>query len=329
MAFYNLPTPWNPGYAIPEYVLAEPPGRGTFTTGMIERGTIDSLLPNVFGAAGNGGSIKGKKGLGSLGGAVFGDMVGPVQGLGAAAVANGKMMKPGFRGDPIAAYGKAMSSYLTRTIVMVDPDMRKVALKAVLDELDPKLWASVAEKAEKLQAKRLPPKVAFQRALAAALADGFARELIEAGKTGRIQMVSQTGLGSYGAPAARMAMAGVFDKIKGAAKKVGSAITGAGKAIGKGVGKGVSKAASWGKKAIEKFGSMACGVLNSGAASVAAGAAAGAVGVPPQVGVKGAEVGQGFCKQEQIPPASQQELHGGIGLVPILIGGAALAFLAF
>lgn len=48
MAFYQIPNPWNPGYALPDYVLAEPPGRGTFTTAMIPRGTVDVLPPDYL-----------------------------------------------------------------------------------------------------------------------------------------------------------------------------------------------------------------------------------------------------------------------------------------
>ena len=48
MSFYNLPSPWNPGYAIPEYVMAEPPERGTFTTQWLPRGTISQLVPDII-----------------------------------------------------------------------------------------------------------------------------------------------------------------------------------------------------------------------------------------------------------------------------------------
>ncbi len=46
MSFYILPTPWDPRYALPDYVQAEPPGRGTFTTKGPRRGTIQSLIPD-------------------------------------------------------------------------------------------------------------------------------------------------------------------------------------------------------------------------------------------------------------------------------------------
>lgn len=48
MSFYQLPNPWNPGYALPDYVLAEQPGRGTFTTAMLPRRTVSVLPPDYL-----------------------------------------------------------------------------------------------------------------------------------------------------------------------------------------------------------------------------------------------------------------------------------------
>jgi hypothetical protein len=48
VSFYHLPNPYNPGYAIPDYVMAEPPERGTFTTQWLPRGTIPTLVPDFL-----------------------------------------------------------------------------------------------------------------------------------------------------------------------------------------------------------------------------------------------------------------------------------------
>jgi hypothetical protein len=45
MALLRDSHPWNAGYAIPKYIKAEPPGRGTFVTKMINRKTISALNP--------------------------------------------------------------------------------------------------------------------------------------------------------------------------------------------------------------------------------------------------------------------------------------------
>lgn len=48
MSFYHLPHPWDPKYAIPRYVMAEPPERGTYTTQWLPRGTISEVLPDYY-----------------------------------------------------------------------------------------------------------------------------------------------------------------------------------------------------------------------------------------------------------------------------------------
>lgn len=80
MAFYHFPHPYNPGYAVPDYVLAEPPGRGTFTTAWLPRGTISQVMPDYLAKPGRkllGRDNAGLGGLGSLAdttldGSVFG-----------------------------------------------------------------------------------------------------------------------------------------------------------------------------------------------------------------------------------------------------------------
>lgn len=77
MSFYNLPNPWNPGYAIPEYVMAEPPERGTFTTQWLPRGTIPALVPDYLAKPGKKLLGRSDASLGSLGGcSLKGDTLG-------------------------------------------------------------------------------------------------------------------------------------------------------------------------------------------------------------------------------------------------------------
>jgi hypothetical protein len=366
MPNYNLPSPWNPGYALPDYVQSEPPGRGTFTTGYIERGTIDTLLPNIFGSPGEGGALKGKRGLGSLGGCSLGDMVGPVSGLGSPAQpgtsilrsTGGKaptaLLKPGFRGDPIAAYGKTAAAKLVSSIQVLDPAVRSLALKAVLDQINPSLYPTIASKATALQKKTgIGAKVALERAMAASLANGFAAELVEAGKTGTVKMVSQVGLGMYGPVAVNMALGGLLSSITSGVKSVAGAVGGAvksganavtgtvgsgvkvvkdaGKAVGGAVKDAATTAYGWGKTALEKLGSIACTVLKSPLAPAAASAAGAAYGVPPQASAAGVDVAKGFCKSEAIPEVPPQEIiqQGGISPIILIGGGLAAAALLF
>lgn len=50
--FYRLPHPWNPGYAIPDYIMAEPMGRGVHRTKYLPRRTIDTGVPQYLGDVG-------------------------------------------------------------------------------------------------------------------------------------------------------------------------------------------------------------------------------------------------------------------------------------
>lgn len=67
MSFYNLPNPYDPRYAIPEYVMAEPPERGTFTTQWLPRGTIPALVPDYLAKPGRKLLGRNDAQLGSLG----------------------------------------------------------------------------------------------------------------------------------------------------------------------------------------------------------------------------------------------------------------------
>jgi hypothetical protein len=63
MAKYNIPNAYNGGFVLPDYVQAEPPERGTFTTAMLPRGTISAVIPPLIATP-----IAETHGLGSLGG---------------------------------------------------------------------------------------------------------------------------------------------------------------------------------------------------------------------------------------------------------------------
>lgn len=115
MSFYRIATPWNPGYAIPKYVAAEPPGRGTFTTEWTPRGTIQQLIPDSL------------SGLGALGDSTIGGD--PTIGAGAE--------------DPFLKYGKTSAAAVFKAVNSVAPKYRDITLKAILQEIDPSLYGKV------------------------------------------------------------------------------------------------------------------------------------------------------------------------------------------
>src|SRR5262245_28622655 len=49
MAQFRISHPWDPGYALPPHVMAEPPGNGTLTTAMLPRKTFDDPVPGYTG----------------------------------------------------------------------------------------------------------------------------------------------------------------------------------------------------------------------------------------------------------------------------------------
>ncbi len=273
MPFYHLPNPWNPGYAIPKYVLAEPPGRGTFTTKWLPRGTISQVAPDYL-AKPVDRKLTGRDDveLGSLAGDSLGAMqIYDLEPLGQTTRATGTIdvSKPGFTGDPIKAYGERASEWIMGTIDEVDPDDRIIALRALLDGIDKSLWQTVEKRATKYKGKGMPVKRALQKALAVSMSNGVAAELLAAGKKhlagqgAGIPKRSLLGLGLYD-DAVGLAYYEALDvmgqlglswgdlnpakHVKNAGKAVGKAIGKAGKWTGGTVwsgAKAVGRGAQW------------------------------------------------------------------------------------
>jgi hypothetical protein len=368
MSFYHLPHPWNPGYAIPKYVLAEPLGRGTFTTKWLPRGTISQLSPDFLAkpAAGQPGELRrsykaepmGRKllgradvQLGSLGADTLGAGAAEIynlEPLGRATRATGTIdvSRPGFAGDPIKAYGERASEWIMGTIDEVDRPDRKIALRGLLDGIDPTLWTTVEKRATKYKGKGMSAKRALKKALAVSMANGMVAELVKAGETGRLQKVSLMGLGVYedAVPLAYYQALDVMEQlgfglsdlnpvkhiknalkagVRGVSWGAGKAWSGA-RAVGRGAayaggkvwdgtkwvgGKayaGAGSAVNWVGRGLSKLGSLACAVANSPVAGVAAGAGAVAMGAPPQVGVAGAQIAKGLCTSPNATPSATQ-----------------------
>jgi hypothetical protein len=260
MALLRDDHPWNPGYAIPKNVLDEPFGQGVLVTGYTPRGTISSLQPswfrtgNALQAAAQVAKEQAVGGLGSLGG------LGGIHGsLGCTALSrptlSGSSIEPdrpavtspttvvmGGSNDPIANFGRQGAAAVLRYIKSVPVADRSTAMKTFLDQLDPGLWKSVADKATALQKEKgyNAPK-ALQKALQIMLADRLFNQFAKIGKTGSVptsgllglidpqqRAVALSGLESLG-----FGLSSITGAVKSAANTVASTATSVAKDAGK------------------------------------------------------------------------------------------------
>jgi hypothetical protein len=310
-----------------------------FVTKMMPRGTIPTLVPDELAR-----KVPANIERMALGATYYE--------LEPAAEALGATTKPGFKGDPIKGYGQKAAAWIMGTIDELDTkEDRKIALRALLDEVDPKLWNSVSAKAD-MYKKRLgmQPKAALQRALAAAMSDGMLREIVEAGKSGHIKDQTALALGYYEAMGAWYNPVDWAKKAGSAVKKGAEAVYGAGKAavtapvkaaswaakkgysgakwVGGKIKSGAGKVVDWVGTGLKKLGELACGVASSSLGPAAGAAGAAAMGAPPQVGAMGVQVASGLCtKEEAAAAAAQQQAAAGKlpgWVLPAAIGGGAL-----
>jgi hypothetical protein len=290
--FLAPPAGWTAGYAIPQNVKDAPPGTGSLTTKQIKRRTISEWIPDGLMHRGKGdGVVLAQTPPG-----------GALSGLGAVDITTAPVQTPGFPGDPIAQYGRELAAYIINLVKMLPASERIEAMRASLEQIDPKLWNAVASKAEALEKKGVASKTALQRALAASLADGFAREIIQIGLTGKVPRSGQVGATAFGAPEP---LGGFWSKLKGVAKSVGN-----------------------------KMESLGCKVLNSPVAGYAAGVAGTSAGIPPTVGAAGVQLaasaacGSGGAAAPAAAPAPAPYPYpppaSGLPIVPIAIGGVAV-----
>jgi len=298
---YDLPPDINDfdgGYALPAYVLAERHGRGVYKTKQAPRRTITQRIPDPFGSD---------------------EVTVPV---------------PGSQGDPIAVFGREVAEYIVRTLPEVPDEQRMPALRALFDQLDPKLYLRVESKMLKLMREGYEWQEALRVAVASGASQGLLEQFVRVGQTKKLPPVnSLAGLGAYG-PAAEQwillgfeqsmacacGLAGAPDglgrfgsRIKKAAKKVGSAFK-----------SGISKAADWAKKTVRFVGKAACKVSSNPAGQMAAAGGAAAMGAPPQAGVIGTQVVASACAKDVVPPLPPPPPPPPQWVVPAAIGGGAL-----
>ena len=256
MSFYHLPHPYNPGYAIPKYVLAEPPERGTFTTRWLPRGTISSLVPDYLAKPGakllgrddadlgslsghclSGHSLAGHSLAGhTLAGDVLrgGDRMYRLESLGAAGPAGA----PAPGGGALSAYGKRVAHGILARMRALPQADRRMALRTLLDGIDKSLWSSVDARARQMVAAGVPAPAALERALAQCLSRGLVREVVAVGKRAvrgdrRAPTTGQLGLAGMSAYDALDELGGIWSSIKSAAGDVWDKVEDAAKWVGK------------------------------------------------------------------------------------------------
>lgn len=330
--FYGLPPSWNPGYEIPDYVMAEPPGRGAMVTDWLPRGTISALVPEFQAVR----TLR-PGGLGSLGDDTLG-----AQSWG------GQIGLP----DMIADYGRAAAQAVISSAKSVPAHQRPLVVRTIFQAVDPSLWHDVERLASENRRRGTSAPQALQHAMAQAMSAGFQRELvgiherIRRGDPHPVKRRGQVALGVYEdavptATAYALEALGFslsdLNPIKhiknaggavvGAVKTAGGAIADAGRAVGRGVKRAAVAVGSAVKTGIKKLGSIACRVVNSAAGQTAVSAS----GTAGAAAAAGAQVANALCyrdEQGNLIPASPMPSSAGGGLPgwvkPAAIGGGIL-----
>jgi hypothetical protein len=212
MAQFQRRNPYQPGYATPNYVYGEPPGRGTLTTKGLPRGTIDTVdahrsrggyaipgyvLSETQGRGAYDTDMLPRRWVdtktpdtlmrpfpeekGSLAGTVFskktlnGSSLGDVNAYGRR------------QNNPFRLYGVEAVRWIEKHILQnrsLSPEQKKAALNKVLNRIDPKLHLVIGRKAEAYRQQGDLPGVALRKAMADALAEGLMNEVQGLGRRG-------------------------------------------------------------------------------------------------------------------------------------------------
>lgn len=337
--------PWDPRLALPANVLSEPPGnRGSRITAQMPRKTYDAFapyedsyaLPDYLEPPGTDARfsmplprkwIPGRITIGMPG--LSGDQAVAAPNLG-------------------AEFGVRAAAALLVGLDSVPPRGRLLALGLAMDAIEPGLYQRFL--------RRLPKGKtdmgSIRKAIAAATAEGFTKELVAIGRGKAPEARSLAGLGCYGACAARSALGDFWEALATPftaawdgftsvidSKPVkwiaaGAAVIMPVTALGFGAQaiapketlELYKKGIDYAGKAVGAVASVACAVLQSPIAPIAAGAAAAAYGAPPQVGMIGAQIGQGLCPQgaSAAPPPPPPPPPRSFPWVPVALGGGAL-----
>jgi hypothetical protein len=215
---YNLPPPWDPGYALPANVDDEGLERRAFVTKQMPRGTYDNPAVGTAGLAvpqyikdegyGQGTFTTKWQPSGSYNGPRVPHWLNRrpkvVRQHRLPGGGNAYTVQP--LGDDDApmpamfdAYGQRAAQELLARVATLPPQTRQRALRAIMDQVDKSLWKRTGDITRRYVAQGVPVVQAFPQALARALSTGVVAELIDTGmRRSAPQANSLLGLGCYG-----------------------------------------------------------------------------------------------------------------------------------
>lgn len=209
---FIIPSPWDPGYAIPKNIRKEGLERHAFVTQWTPRGTYDDPDPYdpswdksyavpdyILGEGyGQGARVTDWAPRGSY----VGQVPAPVakiaakiattqKALGDAAVTT---MPPLFQ-----KYGQRAAATILAQIRALPAPMRKDSLRKIMNAIDPTLYGTTARYAAEYIANGVDANTALELAMARAMSSGIAEELVDIGKKGRRPGIGgQVAMGCYG-----------------------------------------------------------------------------------------------------------------------------------
>lgn len=220
MAF-NLPPPWNSGYALPGNVRDEGLQRRAFVTKQMPRGTYYQsrvgtggyVVPQYVLDEGYGQGAATTKWAPS--GSYPGKAIPYWLNQRPETVADKRLpggakqvtIQRGLSGiqsepempEPFEQYGQRAATILLGRMAKLPPAHRKSTLKKTLDAVDPSLWKRTAEIARRYNNQGMSAAQALHQGLARAMSTGVAAEIITTGaKREAPQARSLLGLGCYG-----------------------------------------------------------------------------------------------------------------------------------
>ena len=246
---------------------------GTFTTQWMPRGTAlfqprDSLAPSSMRSS--------TLSTNTLSGHSLGDDT-----LGANAKGNK---------NPFQTYGRETSALIQAALKKAPPGQRGGVLKAILNKIDPKLYAQV-KKTEKTGAP-------LGLAISQTMSQSIAKEIIDLGKgksPTRAKQFSNAARSRHKATSGYVAVGGLISGLTGL-------ISGT----------------------VDAIGSAGCKVANNKLTPAVAAGVSTAYGGGPQTGATGAVIAQSLCAKSP-PPAPPQPFYEKTGfIVPAAVFGAGL-----